>query len=314
MQKLAMDVIIHEKTLKIAASICGEFDAILALAIGAAKYGWNAPRMTTANIIHIKGGRHPLQELLAPSFVPNDCYLGEDNMAPGHQVQAIVLTGPNQSGKSVYIKQVAAIVYLAHIGSFVPADEAVIGTVDKILTRISSRESVSGTRSTFALDLRQVSHAMKYSTARSLVILDEFGNGTTADDGAGMFTAMLDCFLSSEMPKVLVATHFYEIFAHGYLNHYSKLRLAHMDVKTNWDAINPEDKVTYLFKLTEGYSSTSLGSQCALLSGIPEVVTNRAEEIGELISQNKDLTLIKKENNLYNLYKIAKEFLNLKLN
>ncbi|KAL7782209.1 muts domain V domain-containing protein [Trichoderma ceciliae] len=294
MQKLATDVIFHENALLKAANICAEFDALLALAIGAVKYGWNEPQMTAANIIHIKGGRHPLQELLVPSFVSNDCYIGGENVAPGHQVQALVLTGPNQSGKSVYIKQVAVIVYLAHIGSFVPADEALIGTVDKILTRIPSRESVSRTRSTFAFDLKQVSQAMKYSTSRSLIIMDEFGNGTTADGGAGMFTAMLDYFLSptAAMPKLLVATHFHEIFTHGYLGQHRKLTLSHMDVRTNWDATNTEDKVIYLFKLTQGFNSTSLGCQCAILSGIPEVIINRAGVISELISHNKDLTYI----------------------
>ncbi|QYS94059.1 Regulation of HR towards crossover [Trichoderma simmonsii] len=318
MQKLAVDIIAQENTLLAAATICGEFDALLALAIGATKYGWNAPQMTTENIIDIKGGRHPLQELLAPSFIPNDCLIGDDNTTPGRRVQALVLTGPNQSGKSVYIKQVAAIVYLAHIGSYVPADKAVIGTVDKILTRISSRESVSSTGSTFALDLKQVSHAMKYATSRSLIILDEFGNGTTADDGVGMFTAMLDYFLSSaaQSPKVLAATHFYEIFANGYLNHHSQLALAHMEVRIDTNAVDAEDKVIYLFKLVEGYSSTSLGSQCARISGIPEIITDRAEVIGELLSRNKDLTYnwskgIDEEADFNHVYQEIEEFLNL---
>ncbi|OPB43495.1 Regulation of HR towards crossover [Trichoderma guizhouense] len=318
MQKLAVDIIAQENTLLAAATICGEFDALLALAIGATKYGWNAPQMTTENIIDIKGGRHPLQELLAPSFIPNNCLIGDDNTAPGRRVQALVLTGPNQSGKSVYIKQVAAIVYLAHIGSYVPADKAVIGTVDKILTRISSRESVSSTGSTFALDLKQVSHAMKYATSRSLIILDEFGNGTTADDGVGMFTAMLDYFLSSaaQSPKVLAATHFYEIFANGYLDHHSQLALAHMEVRIDTNAVDAEDKVIYLFKLVEGYSSTSLGSQCARISGIPEIITDRAEVIGELLSRNKDLTYnwskgIDEEADFNHVYQEIEEFLNL---
>ncbi|PTB47965.1 hypothetical protein M431DRAFT_525746 [Trichoderma harzianum CBS 226.95] len=317
MQKLAVDIIAQENTLLAAATICGEFDALLALAIGATKYGWNAPQMTTENIIDITGGRHPLQELLAPSFIPNDCFIGDDNTAPGRRVQALVLTGPNQSGKSVYIKQVAAIVYLAHIGSYVPADKAVIGTVDKILTRISSRESVSSTGSTFALDLKQVSHAMKYATSRSLIILDEFGNGTTADDGVGMFTAMLDYFLSSaaQSPKVLAATHFYEIFANSYLNHHNQLALAHMEVKLDSNAVDAEDKVIYLFKLVEGYSSTSLGSQCARISGIPEIITDRAEVIGELLSRNEDLTYnwskgIDEEADFNHVYQEIEEFLN----
>lgn len=292
MQKLATDVIVHEKALLEAADLCGEFDALLALAIGAAKYDWHAPQMTAANVIHIKGGRHPLQELLVPSFVSNDCFIGEESMSPGRATQALVLTGPNQSGKSVYIKQVAVIVYLAHIGSFVPAAAALIGTVDKILTRMPSRESVSRIESTFAQDLKQVFQAMKYSTPRSLVLMDEFGNGTTADGGAGMFTAMLDYFLSptTAIPKLLVATHFHEVFSYGYLSQHNQLSLMHMDVRTGIDAANAEDKVTYLFKLSKGCSLMSLGSQCAILNGIPGEITNRAEVVREMIIENKDLT------------------------
>ncbi|PTB36662.1 hypothetical protein M441DRAFT_72741 [Trichoderma asperellum CBS 433.97] len=285
MQKLASNVIVHEKALLEAADLCGEFDALLALAIGAAKYDWHAPQMTAANVIHIKGGRHPLQELLVPSFVPNDCFIGDEGMAPGRGTQALVLTGPNQSGKSVYIKQVAVIVYLAHIGSFVPAEAALIGTVDKILTRMPSRESVSRIGSTFALDLKQVFQAMKYSTSRSLVLMDEFGNGTAADGGAGMFTAMLDYFLSpaTAIPKLLVATHFHEVFSHGYLNQHKQLSLMHMEVRSDINAADAEDKVTYLFKLSKGCGLMSLGSQCAVLNGIPEDIINRAQVIGEII-------------------------------
>lgn len=320
MQKLATDVIVHEKALLEAADLCGEFDALLALAIGAAKYGWHPPKMTDANVIYIKGGRHPLQELLVPSFVPNNCFIGEESMTHGRATQALVLTGPNQSGKSVYIKQVAIIVYLAHIGSYVPAEEAVIGTVDKILTRMPSQESVSRVGSAFALDLKQVFQAMKYSTSRSLVLMDEFGNGTAADGGAGMFTAMLDYFLSpaTAIPKLVVATHFHEVFSNGYLNKHSQLSLMHMDVKTYMDATNAEDKVTYLFQLTNGYSLTGFGSQCAILNGIPKDITDRAEVIGELISQDENLTYSKvyfpnRKENLGNIKDIINVFINLDL-
>lgn len=320
MQKLATDVIVHEKALLEAADLCGEFDALLALAIGAAKYGWHPPKMTDANVIHIKGGRHPLQELLVPSFVPNDCFIGEESTTHGRATQALVLTGPNQSGKSVYIKQVAIIVYLAHIGSYVPAEEAVIGTVDKILTRMPSQESVSRVGSAFATDLKQVFQAMKYSTSRSLVLMDEFGNGTAADGGAGMFTAMLDYFLSpaTAIPKLMVATHFHEVFLNGYLNKHSQLSLMHMDVTTHMDATNAEDRVTYLFRLTDGYSSTGLGSQCAILNGIPEDITGRAEVIGKIISQDKNLAYSKvcflnNQESLRDIENIIKAFINLDL-
>lgn len=321
MQKLATDVIVHEKALLEAADLCGEFDALLALAIGAAKYDWHAPHMTAANVIHIKGGRHPLQELLVPSFVPNDCFIGEESMAPGRRAQALVLTGPNQSGKSVYIKQIAVIVYLAHIGSFVPAEAALIGTVDKILTRMPSRESVSRIGSTFALDLKQVFQAMKYSTSRSLVLMDEFGNGTAADGGAGMFTAMLDYFLSptTAIPKLVVATHFHEVFSYGYLSQHSQLSLMHMDVRIGINIPNAEDRVTYLYKLSEGHSSMSLGSQCAIINGIPADITDRAEIIGDIISQDENL-IYNKVNSLNNnkrqenINTVIKVFINLNLN
>ncbi|KAL7919454.1 muts domain V domain-containing protein [Trichoderma austrokoningii] len=225
-----------------------------------------------------------------------------------------------QSGKSVYIKQVAIIVYLAHIGSYVPAEEAVIGTVDKILTRMPSQESVSRVGSAFALDLKQVIQAMKYSTSRSLVLMDEFGNGTATDGGAGMFTAMLDHFLSpaTAIPKLVVATHFHEVFSNGYLSNHSQLSLMHMDVRTNMDATYAEDKVTYLFKLSDGWSSTGLGSQCAMLNGIPEDITNRAEVIGKIISQDKNLTYSRvyylgKEENFKDIESIIEVFINLDL-
>ncbi|KAG0236515.1 MutS protein msh5 [Actinomortierella wolfii] len=191
---------------------------------------------------------HPLQELCVESFVPNDTMLGEfhkdaslpeseSNSAyhtetttarhssfcvhcPGapetiNNNHVMILCGPNCSGKSVYIKQVAMITYMAHIGSFVPADHALIGLTDKILTRLQTRETVSKVHSTFMADLSQVSMALRMATQRSLVVIDEFGKGTATTDGAGLFCAVIEHFAkmeSMQRPRVLATTHFHELF------------------------------------------------------------------------------------------------------
>ncbi|KAK0379729.1 MutS domain V [Colletotrichum limetticola] len=239
---LACKILEHEATLSRVSDVCGELDCLVALASGALKYGWICPTMTEDNIVSIYGGRHPLQELVVPAFIPNDCIpIGgsadeaktptsmPDNNNIG--ISTLIITGPNHSGKSVYVKQVALIVYLAHIGSFVPATGATIGLTDQILTRISTRESVSQAESTFGTDLRQVAFLLNRATRRTLVAIDEFGKGTAADDGAGLMTALIDHFstLGLQSPKVLITTHYHEIFEGGYLQERPRLSLAHME-------------------------------------------------------------------------------------
>ncbi|KAK5987708.1 DNA mismatch repair protein MSH5 [Cladobotryum mycophilum] len=295
LHQLAKEVLEHEESLVAMSDLCGEFDAILALAIGAQKYGWTLPQMADSSILQIKGGRHPLQELVVPSFVPNDCFMGGEYALSNGQVQkqprALILTGPNHSGKSIYIKQSAIIVYLAHIGSFVPAEKAIVGITDKILTRISSRESVSRIESAFAIDLKQIAQAMRYATARTLVVIDEFGKGTNADDGAGLFAAVLNHFQSEESskPRLLLATHFHEVFDGPYLDRNQDLSLCHMKVETDWEAAQDEDQVTYLFELAEGHITSSFGVQCAALNGVSRAVVDRAEAIALLLSRNEDI-------------------------
>lgn len=292
---LATKILKYEEALVMASDVCGKLDAILALAIGAGKYGWTAPQMTTDNILQISEGRHPLQELVLPSFVPNGCHLAggksRERRSNEEDATALVLTGPNHSGKSVYIKQIAIIVYLAHIGSFIPAEQATIGLTDRLLTRISTRESMAFSESAFAIDLKRVAQAVRHSTAKSLVIIDEFGKGTNVDDGVGLLTAFIDHFLSlgSETPRVLLATHFHELLEGGYLKAHKRLRLGHMDIQTDWEAGQMEDQVTYLFRLTQGYSSSSFGARCAALNGVPSSIVGRAEAIALLLSRNEDL-------------------------
>lgn len=162
----------------------------------------------------------------------------------------LVLTGPNYSGKSVYLKQVALIVFMAHVGCFVPADSADIGLTDKILSRVTTRETVSRAQSAFMIDLQQISLALSLATRRSLLIIDEFGKGTESSDGAGLACAVMEHLLSlgPERPKVIGATHFHEIFELGHLDPRPSLAFGHMEVRIDTDASEVNDQITYLYK------------------------------------------------------------------
>lgn len=300
--ELGVRILEYEEALYEASDLCGELDSLLALALGADKYKLSAPQMTTTNIIQIEGGRNLLQELVVPSFIANETLLlggtgdgAEDEMivsdVMGNVPSVMVVTGPNHSGKSVYLKQVALIVYLAHIGSFVPADQACLGLTDRILTRIATRESVSRNQSAFAIDLKQAAFSINFATRRSLILVDEFGKGTNAMDGAGLVTALLDHFvnLGDEAPKVLAATHFHEIFENNFLPASPRLAFSQMDVRIDLETDNVDDQVTYLFRLQPGRGASSFGSRCAAMNGVDTAVVERADALVILLARGEDL-------------------------
>lgn len=299
--KLAQKVLEEENLLVAASDICGELDCSLAFASCAHEYKLTRPRMTSDNIIDIRGGRHLLQELCVPSFVPNDTFLvgggGEDGDAPVGP-SMLLLTGPNYSGKSVYQKQVALAVYLAHIGSFLPAESAIIGITDKIFTRITTKETVSKIQSAFMMDIQQVAIALNSCTRRSLVVIDEFGKGTDTCDGAGLAAGVFLHLqsLGHEAPKALVATHFHEIFDIGLFSDVKNISFAHMEVrvheKEDASLTECQSNITYLYNLQTGRSDRSYGTQCAAMNGIPEHIVERSCELASLARSGRDLVAV----------------------
>ncbi|KAJ7459929.1 DNA mismatch repair protein MutS [Mycena latifolia] len=231
-QELLEEIVVHFEAMAAACDICAELDCLLSYAEASRAFDYRRPEMVDDNIIDIKQGRHPLQEQVVDTFVPNDAHLaggsgnrsvvvGDEATSEAEEWNSVVLcTGANACGKSVYLKQVALIQYMAQIGCFVPAESATLGIVDKIFTRISTRESVSKVQSAFMIDLNQVSLALRNSTAHSLVLLDEFGKGTLSTDGAGLFCGVLKHLLDRgpNCPKVLAATHFHDVFKEGLLD------------------------------------------------------------------------------------------------
>ncbi|KAF9302195.1 MutS protein msh5 [Mortierella antarctica] len=274
----------YELFLLSCSEVCSELDALLALAYSAKLRNYKQPVMTNKNVLCIEKGRHPLQELSVDAFVPNDTLLGDaldgpndsSSMAPPQTLtnddsrfavassetsentenKVMILCGANCSGKSVYLKQVALITYMAHIGSFVPAESATIGITDKILTRLQTCDTVSNNQSVFMTDLQQVSLALRLSTMRSLVLLDEFGKGTTSADGAGLFCGTIEHFATrsaDDRPKVVATTHFHELFENRLLDTSLPISFHMMEIYQEAD----DQDATFLFRIanTSAYLS-----------------------------------------------------------
>ncbi|RMH37433.1 MAG: DNA mismatch repair protein MutS [Nitrospirae bacterium] len=244
-------------------------DVLLSFAECASRNRYVQPEVDEGGIIAVKAGRHPVieQTTLTSTFIPNDLYLDLD----AHRF--LLITGPNMAGKSTYLRQAALIVLLAQIGSFVPADEACIGLVDRIFTRVGASDDLSSGRSTFMVEMSETARILHAATSKSLILLDEVGRGTSTFDGLSIAWAVAEYLLDRRHvgARTLFATHYHEM---------TRLADVHQGIK-NYTVLVKEqdDKVLFLRKIVEGKADRSYGIQVAKLAGLPPKVIERAQEI-----------------------------------
>lgn len=274
--RLGLEVKRVQKTAKIIADL----DAIASLAYVAEKNHFVRPSMNEEGRINIIEGRHPVVEKVLDndSFITNDTYLDNDLN------RVSIITGPNMAGKSTYMRQVALIVLMAQIGSFVPAKSADIGIVDRIFTRVGASDDLASGQSTFMVEMSEVANILRNATANSLLILDEIGRGTSTFDGLSIAWAVVEYISSKDLlgAKTLFATHYHELTElEGKLEGVNNYCIS---VKESGDDI------VFLRKIIKGGADKSYGIQVAKLAGVPEVVLARAKEIAAELSEH-DITV-----------------------
>ncbi|MFN4111109.1 MAG: DNA mismatch repair protein MutS, partial [Ignavibacteria bacterium] len=252
------------------AQLIAALDCFLSFTEVAIENDYVKPEVNEDDAIIIKNGRHPVVEKILPygeKFTPNDTFL--DNSTN----QIMIITGPNMSGKSVYLRQVGLIILLAQIGSFVPAESARIGIVDKIFTRVGASDNLAAGESTFLVEMHETANIVNNATPKSLILLDEVGRGTSTFDGLSIAWALTE-YLHENInvaAKTLFATHYHEL--NELANIYPRIVNYKVDVK------EVGDKVIFLHKVVPGYADHSYGIQVAEMAGLPVSITKRAKQI-----------------------------------
>ncbi|MDP6127762.1 MAG: DNA mismatch repair protein MutS [Dehalococcoidales bacterium] len=259
-----------ERILAVAGALAN-LDVFSSLAEVAIRHSYVRPELTTDRKVDIRQGRHPVveQNIVDSDFVPNDTFLSNDD------AQLIILTGPNMAGKSTYLKQVALIVLLAQVGSFVPAASATIGLVDRIFTRIGAREDLTSGQSTFMMEMVETANILNNATAGSLIILDEIGRGTSTYDGLSIARAVAEYIHNSSAlgTKTIFATHYHEMVElAGFLPRVKNFNVA---------VTEERGEVVFLRKIVPGGVDKSYGIHVARLAGLPKSVVHRAHEVLE---------------------------------
>jgi DNA mismatch repair protein MutS len=269
-----------------AARVMAKLDVMAALAEIAATQGYIRPNVVKEDVLEIIGGRHPVVEQMLPGsrFVPNDTIFES-----GERIR--ILTGPNMSGKSTFLRQVALIVLLAQTGSFVPADSARIGLIDRIFTRIGAQDEIHAGQSTFMVEMVETANILNHATPRSLLILDEIGRGTSTYDGVAIAWAVIEYIHNhpDKRAKTLFATHYHE------LTELPELLPGIRNYKVS--VSEEEGTVVFLYKIAAGGADKSYGIHVAQIAGMPPTVTLRAEEImhqlelssGKTVKQDQEM-------------------------
>ena len=247
-------------------SIIAKIDFLISLAVVARRHNYARPLIDDGSVIEITEGRHPvLERILVEQFIPNDAHLDYEGE------RLLIITGPNMAGKSTYMRQVALIVLMAQIGSFVPATDARIGIVDRIFTRIGASDYLAKGQSTFMVEMIETANILHNAATRSLIILDEIGRGTSTFDGMSIAWAVAEYIVGQIKARTLFATHYNEL---------TELSLS-LDGVKNYNILVKEwgDEIIFLRKISPGPADRSYGIQVARLAGLPDAVIGRAKEV-----------------------------------
>ncbi len=257
------------RRIKSTARAIAEIDVYTALSVVAQQYNYVKPAINEKGIIDIKNGRHPVVE----KMIRNDMFVANNTYLDNAKNRISIITGPNMAGKSTYMRQTALIVLMAQIGSFVPAQEANIGIVDRIFTRVGASDDLASGQSTFMVEMTEVANILRNATSKSLLILDEIGRGTSTFDGLSIAWAVVEYIANTKLlgAKTLFATHYHELTElEGTLDGVNNYCIA---VKENGDDI------VFLRKIIKGGADKSYGIQVAKLAGVPDTVIERAKEL-----------------------------------
>ena len=278
--KIGAEVIRIQKTAK---SIAG-IDVFCSLSVVATRRNYVKPSINDKGVIQIKNGRHPVVE----QMMRDDMFMSNDTFLDNGKNRLSVITGPNMAGKSTYMRQVALIVLMAQLGSFVPAQEADIGICDRIFTRVGASDDLASGQSTFMVEMTEVANILRNATRNSLLVLDEIGRGTSTFDGLSIAWAVIEHISNSKLlgAKTLFATHYHEL---------TELEGTIAGVKNYCIAVKEQgDDIVFLRKIVRGGADKSYGIQVAKLAGVPDSVIARAKEIAEELS-DADITARAKE-------------------
>ncbi len=260
--------------LQATAGALSELDALGALAERACALQWSEPQLVADPVLGISAGRHPVVErFAADAFVPNDLKLDAER-------RMLVITGPNMGGKSTYMRQAAIIVILAHLGSFVPAECATIGPIDRIFTRIGAADDLAGGRSTFMVEMTEAANILNNATAHSLILMDEIGRGTSTFDGLSLAWAMAKHIATRLKSFTLFATHYFELTTLA----------TEVDgcANVHLDATEHGDGIVFLHSVKEGPANRSYGLQVAQLAGVPREIIGQARGYLEALESQRD--------------------------
>ena len=265
-EQVRAELAAHVPALQAAAAAVAQLDCLAAFAHLAVERGYRRPTITQDNVLHIVGGRHPvLAQTLRENFVPNDLHMLAD------KDRLLVITGPNMAGKSTYIRQAALLTILAQVGCFLPAEEATIGIADRIFTRVGASDELASGLSTFMVEMIETANILNNATARSLVILDEVGRGTSTYDGLALAWAISEHLALRLRCRTLFATHYHELTElEDLLDGVANLNVAVRE----W-----ADEVIFLHKIVPGSTDRSYGIHVARLAGVPRDVIERARQI-----------------------------------